>query len=82
MLPLNESDSFPYFFVIVFGSWRILFILKLYGSTFLLLKKYNEINLNYMKVAELIIQKYLENALKIRQLTITNHSLSHMSKHN
>ena len=22
MLPLNKSDSFPYFFVLVFGSWR------------------------------------------------------------
>ena len=34
MLPQNERDSFPYLLVLVLGSWRRLFILKLYGSIF------------------------------------------------
>ena len=32
MPPLIERDSFPYLFVFVLGSWRRLFILRLYGS--------------------------------------------------
>ena len=34
MLPQNERDSFPYLLVLVLGSWRRQFILKLYGSIF------------------------------------------------
>ena len=40
MPPLNESDSYPYVFVLMSGSWKRLFILKAYGGT-VLLKKYN-----------------------------------------
>ena len=34
MLPQNERDSFPYLLVLVSGSLRRSFILKLYGSIF------------------------------------------------
>ena len=34
ILPQNERDSFPNLLVLVMGSWRRSFILKLYGSIF------------------------------------------------
>ncbi len=36
MLLRNESELFPYLFVLAFGSWRRLFVLNLYGRFFLL----------------------------------------------
>jgi len=42
MLHLNESNWCPYVVVLVVGNWRRLFILKLYGSTFLLQKSHRK----------------------------------------
>ena len=39
---LNDCDLFPYFFVLVFGSWRELVDLKVYGSTVLLRKSHRK----------------------------------------